>query len=103
MVGAPWKKRTEVSAFEVLKEVFFRYVVLRIGWELELPMRPTEFREGSTFGDYASALAWLADGRVKAEGLYRVSPPTDPQAVYEKMEQQEGEYLSMVFDWRGIG
>jgi threonine dehydrogenase-like Zn-dependent dehydrogenase len=102
MVGAPWKKRTDIFAFDVLKEIFFRYVTLRSGWEWELPMRPAEFREGSTFGDYASALAWLADGRVKAEGLYRVSPPTDPQTVYETMEQQNGEYLSVVFDWRQV-
>jgi threonine dehydrogenase-like Zn-dependent dehydrogenase len=102
MVGAPWKQRADVTAFEVLKEVFFRYVVLRSGWEWELPMRPVEFREGSIFGDYASALDWLVKGWVKTDGLYRVSPPTNPQEVYEKMGRQEGEYLSVVFDWRGV-
>jgi threonine dehydrogenase-like Zn-dependent dehydrogenase len=92
--------RTDLLAFEILKEVFFRYVTLRSGWEWELPLRPEAFREGSTFGDYANGLQWLLDGRVKVEGLYRVEKPEAAQGVYEEMAKQEGSVLTVVFDWR---
>ena len=102
MVGAPWKRRTDVMAFDLLKEIFNRYVILRSGWEWELPRREADFREGSTFGDFASALRWLADGRINVDGLYRMVRPHDSQWVYEQLAQHGGDELTVQFDWRNM-
>ncbi|MBD3241109.1 MAG: zinc-binding dehydrogenase, partial [Chitinivibrionales bacterium] len=37
LVGVPWKRHTVLTAHELLDVVFHRYVVLRSGWEWELP------------------------------------------------------------------
>ena len=33
LIGVPWVKRTDLSAFDLLHAVFHRYVYLRSGWE----------------------------------------------------------------------
>lgn len=98
LVGVPWRRRTEVYAFEILHAVFHRYAVLRSGWEWELPINPTEFKVGSVMGDLSGAVQWLAQGRVKAEGMYKLAQPGDCQNVYQDLLHQRGS-LSVVFDW----
>ncbi len=100
LVGVPWNKRSEATAFDVLHAVFHRYVVLRSGWEWELPRQARDFTVGSLFGNAAGALQWLAEKRVSVEGLYRVVPPAEAQTAYEDLLHQRGEQLSVVFDWR---
>jgi threonine dehydrogenase-like Zn-dependent dehydrogenase len=102
LIGAPWKRRTELYAHELLNLVFFRYVVLRSGWEWELPLDPTEFRENSIFENYAAALRWLAAGRLSVEGLYTPSSPADAQQAYQDLLHQRTERLAVVFDWTKI-
>jgi threonine dehydrogenase-like Zn-dependent dehydrogenase len=99
LLGVPWKKRTDVSAFDILHVVFHKYVVLRSGWEWSLPRTSRDFSPGSIFGNFASAMCWLATGRVKAQGLYKIARPSEAQAAYNDLLQQRGEHLSTVFDW----
>jgi threonine dehydrogenase-like Zn-dependent dehydrogenase len=100
LVGVPWKKRTELAAFEVTHAVFHRYVHLRSGWEWELPYHPSDFRHGSTAGNLAAAMDWIASGRVRVEPLFSTVSPTEAQRVYDSLYRQEGGFLSAVFDWR---
>ena len=37
LVGVPWRKRTDLPAFDLLHAVFHRYIRLRSGWEWEIP------------------------------------------------------------------
>jgi threonine dehydrogenase-like Zn-dependent dehydrogenase len=99
LVGTPWQRRTDLSAHELLHLVFHRYVALRSGWEWQLPLQSAEFRRNSIFGNLAAALRWLAEGRVRVNGLYRTASPRDAQQVYQALLYQRHERLAAVFDW----
>lgn len=99
LVGTPWQPRTDLSAHELLHLVFHRYVVLRSGWEWQLPLQPAEFRRNSIFGNIAAALQWLAERRVRVDSLYRTVSPRDAQQVYQDLLHQRHERLAAVFDW----
>jgi threonine dehydrogenase-like Zn-dependent dehydrogenase len=99
-VGAPWRRQTDRTAHELLHAVFHNYVVLRSGWEWELPMHATEFRANSIWGNLEAALRWLADGTARVEGLYSAVPPRDAQQAYQDLLHHRGDRLAIVFDWR---
>jgi len=99
LVGVPWRRRTDLPAFDVLHAVFHRYAVLRGGWEWELPPRRQEFRRGSIFESFAGALRWLAEGRVRASGLCTPLPPAECDRAYQDLLHGRCERLSYVFDW----
>ncbi len=103
LVGVPWRRRSDVPAFDLLHEVFFHYVVVRSGWEWEVPKRPTDFRIGSQALHYAAGVAWLAAGRISVDGLYRTVPPHRCQEAYDELAAGECDRLAIVFDWTGAG
>jgi len=102
LVGTPWQRRTELTAHEVLREVFHRYVTVRSGWEWQLPLHPADFRAGSIFQNLAAALEWLAEGRVSVEGLATLVSPRDAQRAYQDLLHNRAERLAILFDWRLI-
>jgi threonine dehydrogenase-like Zn-dependent dehydrogenase len=99
LVGTPWRRQTELFAHDLLRAVFHNYVVLRSGWEWELPMQATDFRVNSLFGNFASALQWLAQGRIRVDGLYELAPPREAQRVYQDLLHHSSSHLTAVFDW----
>ena len=99
LVGVPRKRRTELHAFELLERVFRGYVTLRSGWEWEVPRHGADFRAGSVFGNLAAALRWLADGRVRADGLYQKLSPRHAQQAYQDLLHRPDAGLTVVFDW----
>jgi threonine dehydrogenase-like Zn-dependent dehydrogenase len=101
LVGVPWRKRSDVRAFDVVHAIFHRYVTLRSGWEWELPRRATEFRSGSVYGNFAAAMDWLAERRVSVDGMYRIFRPAQAQEVYDSLCRRDNEFLTAVFDWQG--
>lgn len=103
LVGAPWVRRTDLHLHDLLREVFFHYVVVRSGWEWELPNQPTPFRTGSVFGNFAAALELLAARRVRVDGLFDLLDPAQAQAVYRDLAQRRAPNLFQVFDWRQVG
>jgi threonine dehydrogenase-like Zn-dependent dehydrogenase len=101
-IGAPWRRQTEITAHEILHAVFHNYVVLRSGWEWELPLQTTDFRTGSIFANLAAALQWLSEGRVRVDPLFTMVSPRDAQQAYQDLLHRRGDRLAVVFDWRGI-
>jgi threonine dehydrogenase-like Zn-dependent dehydrogenase len=99
MVGVPWRQRSEMAAFDVLSEVFFHYVVLRSGWEWELPHQPTPFRTNSIWGNFAGALRWLAQGAICVEDVCEIRPPREAQEAYQDLLHRRCAKLSVMFDW----
>lgn len=99
IVAAMWQQRTSLSAYELLNIVFNRYVVLRSGWEWELPLLPADFRNNSIYGNLAGALKWLADGRVNVNGLADTRSPRDAQLAYQQLLHDPAKSLSVLFDW----
>jgi threonine dehydrogenase-like Zn-dependent dehydrogenase len=99
LVGVPWQRRTDLHAHDILHAVFHRYVVLRSGWEWELPHLSADLQPHSIFSGFALAMKWLNQGLIKAEGLTRLCDPRDPQPVYQDLLNRRGEELFCVFDW----
>jgi threonine dehydrogenase-like Zn-dependent dehydrogenase len=110
LVGVPWKARTNILAHQLLHAVFFRFVVLRSGWEWEIPVASRDFvweelLEGynnaphSTMGGLSRALAWLAEGRIPLAGLVTTASSSDPAAVYKALVSGEIEAPFVVLDW----
>jgi threonine dehydrogenase-like Zn-dependent dehydrogenase len=97
LIGVPWKKRTDLPAFDLLHTIFHRYVTVRSGWEWELPVHPAAFGAGSIMENFETALRWLDQGRVKVEGLYETRRPEEAQTAYQRLLKQEA--MGVVFDW----
>ena len=102
LAGVPWERHTDLTAHELLHTVFYRYVVLRSGWEWELPQQASDFRTGSIFGNFAGALKWLKEGRVRTGGLAEPRSPRDAQSVYQDLLHKRCEALTYMFDWSGL-
>lgn len=110
LVGVPWKANTAILAHEILHAVFFNFVVLRSGWEWEVPILARSFvweelYEGynnaphSTYTGLAKALKWLSEGRVPIDGLVRSLDPGDPSRVYGALINREIDEPFVVLDW----
>jgi threonine dehydrogenase-like Zn-dependent dehydrogenase len=98
LVGVPWRQRCDLSAHALLHAVFHRYVVVRSGWEWEVPTLPREFACGSIVANWAAGLRWLADGRVRVDGLAARVRPQDAQRVWQDLLHKRGT-PTVVFDW----
>jgi len=100
LVGVPWQRKTDLTAFDILHEIFHKYAVLRTGWEWEVPLHTSDFASNSIFKNYVTALRWLADGRVKVDGLAETTSPDKAQDAYQNLLHNRCEKLSYIFDWR---
>ncbi len=99
MVGVPWRQMADMQAHDLLHVIFHNYVVLRSGWEWELPNQPTPFVTNSIFGNYAGTLRWLREGRVCVDGLYTKISPGACQEAYQSLLHKTAERLAVVLDW----
>jgi len=101
LVGVPWKRRADLQAFEVISAVFLNYAVLRSGWEWELPWdTDAKYQPWSVMDGFARCLGWLAEGRVKCEGLVNCWVPNQCGELYESLRASKCAGLFQVFDWR---
>jgi threonine dehydrogenase-like Zn-dependent dehydrogenase len=101
-VATPWRQQTDLAAHEIQRAVFFNYLVIRSGWEWELPRQPDDFRPHSIWGNLATAVQWLAEGSIRVDGLYETASPHDAQEVYQRLSQRQVEKLAVIFDWRRL-
>jgi len=99
LVGVPWERKTNILAHEVLHTVFHNYVVLRSGWEWELPIHPTDFRAGSILANIEAALRWLAERRMVVDDLYTLVSPREAPQAYQDLLHTRSPRLAVVFDW----
>ncbi len=101
LVGVPWQRRTSIYAQELISRVFFKFVVLRSGWEWQLPLNSADFNPHSIQSNFEAALRWLADGRVAVDKLIAHADPQDAQSVYQDLLHRRRQGLFTVFDWAG--
>jgi len=99
LVGAPWSQRADVQGHEFLREIFFNYIILRSGWEWELPHREQDFRQGSIFANFSEALRLLNERRVVVDDLYETLAPSACQSVYQDLMNRRSPALFQLFDW----
>ena len=99
LIATPWRRQTELYAHSVLHAIFHKYVVMRSGWEWELPGHTTDFRTNSIYGNLAAALKWLAEGRIRVDSLATKIPPREAQQAYQNLLHKQSERLTYLFDW----
>jgi len=99
LIATPWRRQTELYAHSILHAIFHKYVVMRSGWEWELPGHPTDFRTNSIYGNLAAALKWLAEGRIRVDSLATKIPPREAQQAYQNLLHKQSERLTYIFDW----
>ncbi len=99
LIATPWRRYTDIYAHTILHAIFHKYVVIRSGWEWELPLHPTDFRINSIYGNLTSALRWLAEGRIKVGNLYDKISPEFAQQAYQSLSEKRSKKLTYVFDW----
>jgi NADPH:quinone reductase-like Zn-dependent oxidoreductase len=102
LVGTPWKRRTDLFAFDLLQAVFHRYVVLRSGWEWEVPRQRTPFVSGSAQANAVAILEWLAAGSIHAGGMAGTYSPREATEVYACLANQSLPTPTAIFDWRKL-
>ncbi len=100
LVGVPWRRKTETFLFELLREIFHRYVSVRSGWEWQIPLQPRDFAMNSIMENLSAALGWLVEGRLKVAGLAGLYAPEQAQEVYSRLLDQSLPTPTAVFDWR---
>jgi threonine dehydrogenase-like Zn-dependent dehydrogenase len=100
LVGIPWKKTCDVHSFEVLNQIFFKYIKMYSGWELSLPVNPERFQPSSRFGDYKLAMKWIHEGLLVTDGMATVYDYRNPQQIYEAVSERREKSISVMFDWR---
>ena len=100
LVGVPWKRCTDLTAHQLLDIVFHNYVILRSGWEWELPHDASHFRPHSTYNGHRLALQWLSECRIPTQGLITLHRPQDAQGVYQGLLHGKAGGLFQVFDWQ---
>lgn len=102
MTGVPWRRNTEIYAHEILHAVFHKYAVLRSGWEWEVPAQSSDFRPHSIHSGYQTALKWLAEDKVKLDGLITLHSPSNPQEAYQALLNRRANGLFQIFDWSKV-
>jgi threonine dehydrogenase-like Zn-dependent dehydrogenase len=102
LLATPWQRYTDMYAHTILHAIFHKYVVMRSGWEWELPTQPMDFRTNSIYGNCAAALKWLAEGRIHVQCLYSKISPREAQSAYQNLLQKQSGQLTYIFDWREV-
>ncbi|MFW5750335.1 MAG: dehydrogenase [Planctomycetota bacterium] len=97
--GVPWRSRGERTLRDVMWKVFWRHLVLRGGWEWELPWLPDPSFPTCYRDNIAAGLAWLASGRIDLTGLAATVAPQDCQALYDDLTAGRTQHLYHVYNW----
>ncbi len=100
LVGVPWRRNTEIYAHDLLHAIFHRYIILRSGWEWQVPVHRQDFSQHSILDNHTTAMQWLADRRLNVEGLAGLYKPTLAQEVYSGLLDQSLATPTALFDWR---
>ena len=100
LVGVPWMARApDLTAHALLHEVFHRYIVLRSGWEWEVPYEARDFTTGSLRANLAAGMLWLAEGRINTTGLASVHAAETAPQVYADLSARKAAAPTAIFRW----
>jgi threonine dehydrogenase-like Zn-dependent dehydrogenase len=101
LVGVPWVPRAaHITAQELLKAIFYRYVSVHSGWEWQVPRHPQPNSANSIAANYEIALQWLLEGRVRTDGLAAFYRPEQAGEVYRGLADRTLPTVAALFDWR---
>jgi threonine dehydrogenase-like Zn-dependent dehydrogenase len=102
LVGTQMVKGSDISAEELLYWVFRNNVILKGGSEWRIPRFETDFRQNSNFLNMETGLKWLYEKSVRADGIYCIASPKEPQEIYQQVKERMTPKLCTLFDWSTV-
>ena len=100
LVGVPWKPTGDIQSYQLLNRIFYQYLTVYSGWEMNLPLCPAPFAPDSQKGNFSLALKWLKEGRLRTHGMWAAYPYQQAQQVYDAIAEKREPHISVIFDWR---
>lgn len=100
LVGVPWKRMSDLDAHRLTHSIFYNYVTLYGGWEMDLPRESSQFNPMSMNRNYRLALKLIADGTIDLSGLSRIRPYTEGQVAFEAIMNRAEPMLATVLSWQ---
>jgi 2-desacetyl-2-hydroxyethyl bacteriochlorophyllide A dehydrogenase len=99
LVGAAWRRDTEVLATDIVRPVFDKFLTLRSGWEWQIPL----YGDGPQTSIAACTdwvLSCLRDGSVSADTLITGTvSPGEVATAYDQLLDDPSAHLGVVIDW----
>ena len=99
LVGVPWKPYTNIKSYDLLHSVFYNYVTLYSGWEMDLPMNCSEFVHEAMTKNYNLALRLLKEGKINVEGLYTIHHYTEGQKAYDDIFEKREKKIATILSY----
>jgi len=99
LVGVPWKQYTEQSSYELTHSIFYNYIKIYSGWEMDLPNDCSTFVHESMNKNYRLALRLIKEGKICVDGLYTVYPYTDAQKVYDDIFEKKDKKIAIILSY----
>ncbi|NLE13210.1 MAG: hypothetical protein GX628_05965 [Clostridiales bacterium] len=96
----PWKRMSDLDAHRLTHSIFYNYVTLYGGWEMDLPRESSQFNPMSMNRNYRLALKLIADGTIDVSGLSRIRPYTEGQEAFEAILNRTEPMLATVLSWQ---
>lgn len=101
LVGVPWNQTSDMSAHQLLRDIFYSYLHVYSGFEWSLPRHSSgEFDPNSNMLSMQRALEWIQDGSIVTDGIYELFSPRDCGTLYPTIAAGKLEKPCAVFDWR---
>ena len=102
LVGVPWKPYTDIKSYDLLHSIFYNYVKIYSGWEMDLPMNSSDFAHESMRKNYELALKLLRDGKISVSGLYTVLPYTEAQKAFDDIYEKREKKIATILSYKGV-
>ena len=89
---------------DVIREIHTRHLVVRGGWEMQLPLRAVPASKApSTEANLRNAFRWLRDGAIALESIWtHTIQPDEFQNAYDAVNERDPDFLGVVVDWTAV-
>lgn len=102
LVGVPWRKTTSADGHGLLLQIFYGYLNVHSGWEWSLPRKSGDFQPNSHVRSLEKSLQWIAEGKLRMDGIASVEDPAECAKVYREIGNDgvKSRASAVLFDWR---
>ena len=102
LIGVPWKQYTNLNSFDLLHSIFYNYVKVYSGWEMDLPMNASTFIHETMRKNYELALKMIREGKIRVDDLYTVLPYTECQKAFDDIFEKREKKAAIILSYKGV-